>query len=562
MTTERIWILMNWIFSASWKGTVLILLVGALLWMARERIPARWRYALWLVVLVRLAIPVAPASSVSLFNLLDSPAGRITAVELRRPVPEGVALPRIHAAPHTAELWWPGGEVTRLARMVGWIWLSGFALLALRLAGASIQLHRQLRRERPPVIAPAVVQLLRACGREMGIRRAVLIRETELVRSPALHGMVRPVLLLPAGVMEGFTSEELRFVFLHELAHLKRSDVLFNWAISLVQMAHWFNPLVWLATLRMREERELACDELALSCLQQEERPGYGRTILKILDRFRTPAPVPALLGILNDKSQMKRRILMITRFRTHQSSSLLFGAVVLALAAVSLTDARAGQRIRMALPHDPAARATMEKLHQSVSLDLTEANLSTVLAEITSRTGVLITPSAAVPAEAWQKKITIDADQVPAHVVLIESLAALGVGFEMTAEGVTLGKGSGVKRVMLHAGHGKSGVTRERKIRRHPASVPEEVEQIEIETEIEIETNGTEAEAEKVIEILESDLPPMEHAPERVFVRKVMPGDHEVLEDGTVRRNITLRRIDNGVETRGTLRLEIRPAS
>ena len=53
--------------------------------------------------------------------------------------------------------------------------------------------------------------------------------ETEAVGSPALFGFVRPRLLLPAGLMSQFTREELRHVFMHELAHVKRRDILFGW---------------------------------------------------------------------------------------------------------------------------------------------------------------------------------------------------------------------------------------------------------------------------------------------------------------------------------------------
>jgi len=554
MTTEWIAATVNWVVSASWKGTILIVLVAAVCWIVRERIPARWRYALWLVVLLRLAVPVGPASSLSLFNLLE-PSPGATAVEFRRsPLTVGWDLPRMESAP-VAELGWPRRELFTMAGWAGWIWLAGVILLSLRLALSSVGLHRRLRREPAGELAPAVLALLSECRRELGVRRAVLLRESDLVRSPALHGMIRPVLLLPRRLADLFTPAELRFVFLHELAHLKRFDLLVNWVISIVQIAHWFNPLVWLATLRMREERELACDELALSCLQQEERPGYGRTILKLLDRFRTPLPVPALLGILNDKHQMKRRLLMINRFRTHRSS-LLFLALALALAAVSLTDARAGERKRVIRALDPAAHATMKKLDQVVSFELKDADLSTVLTEITARTGVVITQTPEIPAEVWQKRITIDADQVPLHAVLVETLAGLGLGFEISAEGLSVGKGAGSKHMMLREHPAEPGKVRQRRVIKHPG-VPR-AKEVDV---IEIETNGTPAEAEKVIEILEGDEPALEGVNDRVFVRKILEA-HEGLNDGAVRRDITLRRMENGVETRGTLRLEIRPGS
>src|SRR5206468_3087970 len=107
--------------------------------------------------------------------------------------------------------------------------------------------------------------------------------------------------------------EELRHVILHELGHLQRHDVAMNWLLTAVRTIHWFNPLAWLAMARVEEERELACDELTLSSLAPHERPGYGRTILKILEHFRTAASVPARVGILNQKERMRRRLIRIS---------------------------------------------------------------------------------------------------------------------------------------------------------------------------------------------------------------------------------------------------------
>lgn len=137
--------------------------------------------------------------------------------------------------------------------------------------------------------------------------------ESPLIDGPALHGVFRPALLLPEGISSTFDRDELRHVVLHELAHLRRHDVAVNWLVNAVRAMHRFNPLVWLAVARIQEERELACDELTLSCLHPHERLGYGRTILKLVAHFRSAGAVPALVGIVNQKEQMRRRLRMIS---------------------------------------------------------------------------------------------------------------------------------------------------------------------------------------------------------------------------------------------------------
>src|SRR5437762_409184 len=106
-------------------------------------------------------------------------------------------------------------------------------------------------------------------------------------------------------MVERCTPQELRFVFLHELAHLKRRDIAVNWLTTILQILHWFNPLVWLAFARMRVDRELACDELALSFAAAGESKSYGGAIIKLVEGFARPAALPGLVGILEDRQQM-----------------------------------------------------------------------------------------------------------------------------------------------------------------------------------------------------------------------------------------------------------------
>ena len=165
--------------------------------------------------------------------------------------------------------------------------------------------------------------------------------ETEAINSPTLFGFVRPRLLLPTGLVSTFTREELRHVFLHELAHIKRHDILTGWVALGLQIVHWFNPLVWLAFYRLRADRELACDALALSYARTGENESYGLTIVKLLEGFGQPIWRPGLAGILENKQQMKERISMIAKFHKTDRGLALAVLLLAALALVTLTDAQ-----------------------------------------------------------------------------------------------------------------------------------------------------------------------------------------------------------------------------
>ena len=186
-----------------------------------------------------------------------------------------------------------------------------------------------------------MLNLLEDCKQLLKVHVPIDVVQSAKISSPALLGFLRPRLLLPNSMIESFEQEELRHVFLHELAHLKRGDVAVNWIMSALQVVHWFNPVLWFAFRRMRTEREMACDAHVLAAVETEERRSYGRTILRTITFLSGGRLLPGAVGIVEDKSEITRRIDMIATFRGSSSKqSVLGGVLLLCLAVVGLTGA------------------------------------------------------------------------------------------------------------------------------------------------------------------------------------------------------------------------------
>ena len=335
---------------ASWQAAVLIVLVLAAQWALGRRLSPRWRYGLWLLVVARLALPWTIPSPVSVFNLLNYPNAVAAVAGLRAspelPVPSAssaaaasAAQPRDTATgiPASAS---PGFSLSPSKVLL--IWAVGAFALAVSLAITHYRLWRRVTPRRP-LIDARVMNLLEDCKQAMGLRVPVTLVETPAVGSPSLFGFVRPRLLLPVGLTRDFSQEELRYVFLHELSHVKRQDILIGWLMTSLQILHWFNPLVWVAFHRMRVDRELACDALALSYAKEEENQPYGRTIIKLLEGFGCSAWAPSLAGTVETRNQMKERISMIAKFRRTNRVPALAGVLFVGLGLVTLTDAQTG---------------------------------------------------------------------------------------------------------------------------------------------------------------------------------------------------------------------------
>lgn len=370
-----------WLLKSSAQAAVLVLVVLAVQWLFR-RLPARWRHALWWLVVIRLVLPVTPSSGLSLFHWagwraapseprLAMPSVGSPAM-LRAPAPDlppGVPTPTLARPPsqpvvrspeRTAPVnvasaslpETPSGSDTSLMRaapmsapgrtaLLGWLWLAGIGVLAIRLGFVVVRMRRVLAGA-TRVEEDAVIRVLEQSCRLMGVRQPPPLFTTTAVSSPALCGLWRPRLLLPPGFVARFTPHELRLVFLHELAHLQRRDIAVNWLLTLLQLVHWFNPLVWIAFHRMRTDSELACDAKALSVAEDGAQRAYGQTIIKLLEGAAPPSVMPGVVGILEDRNQMKHRIRMIARFRPTRGRAGLAGVAAVVLGWVCLTDAPA----------------------------------------------------------------------------------------------------------------------------------------------------------------------------------------------------------------------------
>ena len=272
-----IFTLVGWLVQATARGTVAILLIAAAERLIGSQLRARWRYALWLILIWRLVVPIAPSSTWSVFNLVPAHPG----IQLLLRGTPGQIVLSDGALPVINVPWWIADW-----KWIATIWICGIIALAARALIATARIHSIMRRA--TASSTAACRIVEEIRRQLGINRPVRVVESVFVDAPALHGVFRPTLLLPEGLSETFAPDELRHVILHELWHLRRHDIAVNWLLTAVQALHWFNPFVWFAISRIVEERELACDELTLSCLEERERFGYGRTILKLLERFRS----------------------------------------------------------------------------------------------------------------------------------------------------------------------------------------------------------------------------------------------------------------------------------
>jgi len=256
----------GWLLRTTLQASLLICLILLLQIVLRSRLGVRWHYCLWLLLLVRMAMPWAPESRVSLFNLLpettpqrqfehaDVQVGHENAESFETGTdtsePTSISTTTVAQAEPEAttitsrtskEAEGPAKSTfPKFAAMLPLAWLAGVVVLAIYVCASSLNFLRIVRLRRP-VTDQKILDLLEDCKSQMGIRTILGVVAKDKAKSPALFGFVRPRLLLPEGMIEALSEEELRYVFLHELAHLKRHDIYIGWLMTLLQVMHWFN---------------------------------------------------------------------------------------------------------------------------------------------------------------------------------------------------------------------------------------------------------------------------------------------------------------------------------
>jgi bla regulator protein blaR1 len=201
-------------------------------------------------------------------------------------------------------------------------WSGGVALLCLRQIIQWRELHRLCRRAVP--LDAEWQGRFDALKRRVGVRFRVGLRQSADVALPMLVGILRPTILLPASLMLRLPVDRIELILLHELAHLRRLDPLFNLLQTIVETLLFYHPAVHWMSRRLREDRELCCDEIVLANGADPMR--YARVLLALAETQSAPAPVLALAASGGALMQRIERIVDLPP--AAQSAPKAFGPV------------------------------------------------------------------------------------------------------------------------------------------------------------------------------------------------------------------------------------------
>ncbi|MFC1552925.1 M56 family metallopeptidase [Candidatus Latescibacterota bacterium] len=346
------------LWSVSWEVSILILVIAVVERLFRWHSP--WfRYFLWMVVVVRLIVPIP----ISLPDSVMMRLVRIPGIEkpvrqfmewsplLNEPIVLRNLSPEI---PNTIE----NQETTlaadaneqapdRSARIeatlsplgyTGLLWCAAVITLALLIAIRWLNILHSLNKY-TSIKRNDLQQAVETLSQKLGLRRRVLLCKWD--KSVALIGVFRPRIFLPETMIDNWPIQEIEPILLHELAHVKRADVMLNWLQMILQVVYFFHPLVWFANRRIRNVREEACDDLALSALNGS-RKHYATSLLRVLEESSRLSVLRfAAMGFSERRSTLGeriRRIMSQTDLTVQLTRKSVFSLASIATIVILLT--------------------------------------------------------------------------------------------------------------------------------------------------------------------------------------------------------------------------------
>ena len=380
-----------WLLDSSLMGSILIVLIILVRLTFKKRLSTHCQYLIWFLLIVRLIIPYAPESSISIFNVflhlnIKTWPGHVIGVQTNSQatwstdsqLPISTTVNDADDYTHRIERsFFDSNE-----NIVFGIWLIGALSLTIYTITLTARMRRILKNG-AKVTDVGAIGLFEECKLALNIKSTPVLIESSVIRSPMAAETLRPHIILPSGIVTELSQEKLRFIILHELAHLQRKDIYVNWITTLLQIFHWFNPLIWYAFNQMREDRELACDANVLSVLKPDEYKSYGDAIICLLERFSYPVYDHTVAGFASGKSHIKQRMAKIAAYKKGTIAEIFWGISLFSLmGCLALTNA---QGITGPVQEEKAPKLQQSVTYEDLSSYFKEYDGSFVLLDLES---------------------------------------------------------------------------------------------------------------------------------------------------------------------------------
>ncbi|MDO4321168.1 MAG: M56 family metallopeptidase [Lachnospiraceae bacterium] len=327
---------MNWsevmdvnLLQMSFTGGIMIVAIVVLRAILIHRMPKKTFLILWGIVLCRLLFPYELESAVSVYTLM--PKGYPVMDETGQ-MQMSEFLP---AEQQTVEVNSTGVDqpVKAAGSFPVWtvIWMIGAVLCFSYYMVSYIRGYRKYRQS-----LPLENELLKEWYMTHGLKRKLLVRQSDQITAPLTYGFLHPVILMPK-TSDWENRRQIGYILEHEYVHIQRFDTAAKLVMVFAACIHWFNPLVWIMYILFNRDIELSCDETVIRRFGENTRAAYAKLLISMEEKKTSLAP----FGSSFSKTAIEERIMAIMKIRKPSFAMIVTAsAMIVSITAVFATSA------------------------------------------------------------------------------------------------------------------------------------------------------------------------------------------------------------------------------
>lgn len=326
------------------------------------------RNIIWIILLLRLLIPVMINLPFGLFESQQnvSEGNNYNTIVDSETVSEALPLQESSSSENIALEENLTSKVEKSAKKLYWldviviVYFLGLALSIAHYFFKAILLHKSLSKLKA-CDDIVVLDLFMKTKSTLNIKRNIPLLIEEQNVPPAVCGIFRTRIILPKSATENTSGDELEYIFIHELTHYKKLDVLKLFLMEIVLCIHWFNPILYYVKNAIVQDIELACDESVIDSIQKDKHAVYAQMLINFSSRKTIIQPLVLTSNFAVKKAKhLKERIVMIKKFKKSKFGIISFAVIVLiSLLLIVLTSCKNGAEATMdsELTTNPSSR-------------------------------------------------------------------------------------------------------------------------------------------------------------------------------------------------------------
>jgi bla regulator protein BlaR1 len=397
----------DWMSEMFWQVSILIVLISGIDLLLRKWVWPQVRYALWFMVLLKLILPPTIASPVSITANFQSLALKAlglyhteetsftydtTPVKMTTTPTESNPILTTESKTILPE---NESTVPRTNIKLNWqffamfLWLLGSLAILIYLIKKFSEMRKANQSKQKQVVTDWFELILIQCARRLNLQVIPNVVITKKVNSPAIFGTIRPVLLLPTDFLHETSKKDTENILLHELAHIKRRDLLVKEFETFLTVVYWFNPLFWGVKKQLQHLRELCCDSTVANILLRKVK-GYRSTLLETARRLLAQPLEPGLgfLGLFEDSGKISTRLKWLEKdtfkFRWVRNTSIAFILIFVPLCILPMSKLELQKTIEDIAETEDDIAAEMDSVGKLLAeLDLLKEKLNDFQKEI-----------------------------------------------------------------------------------------------------------------------------------------------------------------------------------